>query len=185
MSYKKSKVNISKSTGRIALLGILGAQALALSFLENLIPPIAGLPPGAKLGLSNIVTMFTASTMGFSSAIYITIIKALFVGTTRGATAFFMSIAGGLLSTVVMSLLLRIKSRPFGILGIAVASAVAHNLGQLIVATIISGTAMFVIYAPFLLLFALVSGCITGCILKALMPVLEKQNQLFNQIDRK
>jgi len=185
MSDNKSKVNISKSTGHIALLGILGAQALALSFLENLIPPILGLPPGAKLGLSNIVTMFTASTMGFASAIYITIIKALFVGATRGATAFFMSLAGGLLSTVVMSLLLHIKSRPFGILGIAVASAVAHNFGQLIVATIISGTAMFLSYAPLLLFFALIAGCITGSVLKVLLPVLEKQNQFFKKMDSK
>ncbi|MEG0978628.1 MAG: Gx transporter family protein [Oscillospiraceae bacterium] len=179
MSNKKSKVNISKGTGRIALLGILAAQALTLSFLENLIPPIPGLPPGAKLGLSNIVTMFTASTMGFSSAIYITIIKAIFVGATRGATAFFMSLAGGLLSTIIMSILLSIKSRPFGILGIAVASAIAHNVGQLIVATIISGTAMFVSYAPLMLVFALVSGCITGSILKVLLPVLEKQSKHF------
>ena len=179
MKNKKSNINISKNTGKIALLGILGAQALVLSFLENLIPPIPGLPPGAKLGLSNIVTMFTASTMGFSSAIYITIIKAIFVGATRGVTAFFMSLVGGLLSTIVMSLLLNIKSRPFGILGIAVASAIAHNLGQLIVATVISGTVMFSSYAPFLLLFALIAGCITGSILKVLLPILEKQNKYF------
>ncbi len=179
MDNKKPNLNISKSTRKVALLGLLGAQALVLSFLENLIPPIPGLPPGAKLGLSNIVTMFTASTMGFSNAIYITIIKSLFVGATRGVTAFFMSFVGGILSTIVMSLLLNIKSKPFGILGIAVASAVAHNLGQLIVATVISGTAMFTSYAPFLLLFALVSGCITGSILKVLLPVLEKQNKYF------
>ncbi|NLX93720.1 MAG: Gx transporter family protein, partial [Clostridiales bacterium] len=52
----------SKSTAltkKIALLGILGAQALALSALENLIPAFPGLPPGAKPGLSNIVTMYT------------------------------------------------------------------------------------------------------------------------------
>ncbi len=181
MSDKKSKVNISKNTGRIALLGILGAQALALSFVENLIPPIPGLPPGAKLGLANIVTMFTASAMGFISAIYITIIKALFVGATRGITAFFMSLAGGLLSTIVMSMLLRAKKNPFGILGVAICSAVAHNLGQLIVATIISGTAMFVSYAPLLLVFALIAGCITGSVLKILMPALEKQSIFFKQ----
>lgn len=179
MNNKKSNINIDKKTKQIALLGILGAQALALSFLENFIPPIPGLPPGAKLGLANIVTMFTASSMGFPGAFYITIIKAVFVGATRGATAFFMSLAGGVLSTVVMCLLLSLKSRPFGILGIAVASAVSHNVGQLIVATIISGTAMFASYAPIMLLFALVTGCITGSILKVLMPILEKQSNYF------
>lgn len=179
MNEKKSKININKKTSQIALLGILTAQALALSFIENFIPPIPVLPPGAKLGLANIVTMFTASTMGFGNAIFITIIKALFVGSTRGVIAFFMSLSGGVLSTVVMCALIRLKKKPFGILGIAVASAVAHNIGQLIVATIISGTAMFASYAPFLLLFALISGCITGSILNILMPALEKQSGFF------
>ncbi|MFY9197952.1 MAG: Gx transporter family protein [Acutalibacteraceae bacterium] len=181
MNGKKSKINISKNTSRVALLGILSAQALALSFIENFIPPIPGLPPGAKLGLANIVTMFTASTMGFTSALCVTIIKALFVGSTRGVTAFFMSLAGGVLSTIVMCVLLQIKKNPFGILGVSVACAIAHNTGQLIVATIISGTAMFASYAPFLLFFALVAGCITGSILNVLMPALERQSSFFRR----
>ena len=35
---------------KTALLGILCAQAIALSFLENLIPSLPFLPPGAKPG---------------------------------------------------------------------------------------------------------------------------------------
>lgn len=87
---------------KTALLGILCAQAIALSFLENLIPSLPFLPPGAKPGFSNIVTMFTVLTLGLPQAMCITVFKALFALMTRGATAFFMSLAGGVLSTLAM-----------------------------------------------------------------------------------
>lgn len=163
---------------KVALLGILGAQALVLSYLENLIPALPGLPPGAKPGFSNIVTMFAASSMGLGSALYITVIKAGFAGLTRGVTAFFMSLTGGVLSTVTAYLLFRIKSKPFSQVGVGVACAVMHNIGQLAVATVITGTASILHYLPFLLIFALVTGTVTGYILKIIMPVLEKQNKL-------
>ncbi|MEG1017881.1 MAG: Gx transporter family protein, partial [Oscillospiraceae bacterium] len=40
------------------MMGMLFALAIALSYLENMLPPIAGAVPGIKLGLSNIVTMY-------------------------------------------------------------------------------------------------------------------------------
>ncbi len=177
---KMSKTNINKNTHFVALIGILGAQALALSFLENLIPAIPGLPPGAKPGFSNIVTMFTASTIGAPGALFITLIKSIFAGITRGATAFIMSLCGGLLSTLVMIMLLKLKDSPFGIMGVSIMSAVAHNVGQLIVACIVSGTPALVVgYGPLLLLFSLITGSVTGAILRVAMPALEKQSKYF------
>lgn len=178
---KKSQFNINYKTSRVALLGILAAQAIAISFLENMIPAIPGLPPGAKPGFSNIVTMFVASTMDLPSALLITVVKALFAGVTRGVTAFLMSLTGGMLSTFVMFILFRLKRKPFGILGIAICSAVAHNAGQLLVAAFISGTPMILNYAPLLLIFAVVTGFITGSILQVLMPALEKQSKFFTK----
>lgn len=175
------KTNINKKTSYVALFGILGAEALALSFLENFIPAVPGLPPGAKPGLSNIVTMFTASTMGLWPALGITLIKSIFAFISRGLTAGLMSGAGGLLSTLVMVLLLSLKKNPFGIVGISVMSAIAHNLGQLIVACALSGTAtLFIGYGPLLLLFAIVTGAVTGAILKIVLPALEKQKKALN-----
>ena len=71
------------------------ALAIVLSALENLIPPLPMMPPGAKLGLSNIVTMFAAGTFGLIPALAIALLKALFAGATRGVTALLMSLAGG------------------------------------------------------------------------------------------
>ncbi len=166
-------------TQKTALLGILAAQALALSFLENLLPAMPFLPPGVKLGLSNIVTMFTAGTFGFGPALAVTLIKSLFALLTRGVTAFFMSLGGGLLSTVAMCLMMKFAKDKFGFIGVAVVSAVCHNLGQLAVSIIVTKTTAFVYYTPVLLLSGIVMGIITGIVFKAVMPLLMKQSKYF------
>ncbi|NLA76571.1 MAG: Gx transporter family protein, partial [Clostridiales bacterium] len=125
---------------KAALLGILGAEALAVSFLEGLIPsflPVSGMKPG----FSNIVTMFACSSLGISYAAFIVVFKAFFALLTRGATAFFMSLAGGILSLIVMAIVFRLGTRGFGLIGTGIASALAHNTGQLIIARVILGDA--------------------------------------------
>ena len=162
-------------TRKIALTGIMCALALALSYLETLIPAYPGFPPGAKPGLSNIVTMFMAGSSGTPYAFFITIIKGLFAGVTRGFTAMLMSLSGGILSTAAACLLFRFAKNKLGYIGISIVCAVCHNIGQLAAACIISGTASLVVgYGPLLLIFAVVTGLLTGAILKAVMPPLEK-----------
>ena len=162
-------------TNKVALLGVFGAVALVLSFLEGmLIPDIPFLPVGAKPGLSNIITMYIAGTMGFPGAIYITMLKALFALITRGATGAFMSFSGGFLSTVAVCLLIKYQGRIFSYLGLGIIGAVMHNLGQLIAACIVSGTFALMNYGKYLLIFALITGAVTGSVLLVLMPRLGK-----------
>lgn len=166
---------ITMKTNKVALLGIFGAVALVLSFLEGmLIPDIPFLPVGAKPGLSNIITMYIASTMGFPGAVYITMLKALFALITRGATGAFMSFSGGLLSTVAVCLLIKYQGRVFSYLGLGIVGAVMHNMGQLTAACIVSGTFALINYGKYLLIFALITGTVTGTVLMLLMPGLEK-----------
>ncbi len=154
---------------------MMGALALVLSFLESmLIPDIPFLPVGAKPGLSNVVTMYVASTAGFSGAIYITLIKGLFAFITRGATACFMSLCGGILSTVVLCAVLRFKGKVFSFVGIGIICAIMHNMGQLVAASVVSGTYSLINYAKYLLIFSLITGSVTGLMLTVLMPRLEK-----------
>lgn len=144
------KTSNQSRTAKIALLGVLGAEALVLSYFENLIPAVPGLPPGAKPGFSNIITMFAVSKTGLASALYITLLKALFALLTRGVTAFFMSLTGGILSTLMMALLVKSKKQIFGCTGIGILCAEAHNCGQLIVCLILTGTKAVLGYAPIL-----------------------------------
>lgn len=166
---------IKTRTQKIALLGVLGALALALSAAESfLMPDIAILPPGAKPGLSNIVTMFAASCVSWLSAIYIVIIKAVFALVTRGVTAFLMSITGGILSALVMIILLKGRKDSISFIGIGILSALMHNFGQLLVSFFMTGTSAVMGYAPFLILFGALTGFVTGSILKIIIPAIEK-----------
>lgn len=162
---------------RVALTGILSAEAIALSALEMLIPPVPFLPPGARPGFSNIVTMFAAREFGCSGALPVALIKSLFVLVTRGPSAFLMSLCGGLLSTGVMCLCFRFNRRALGIIGISVLSSAAHNLGQLGAACLLTGTPALYTYLPALMLFAVFMGTVTGILLAAILPALEKQRK--------
>ena len=164
---------MKNNTYKIALFGVLSAVALTLSYLEGLIPTVAFMPPGAKMGFSNIATMFAASSMGIVSALAITFIKALFAGITRGVTSFFMSLCGGILSTVTMYLLFKL-SKKTGYMAIGIICALVHNFGQLIVAIITAGNLSVLGYAPVLLISGTVTGAVTGTVLRAVMPALER-----------
>ncbi len=159
----------------VALLGILGALALVLSFLENtLLPDLPLLPPGAKLGLSNIVTTLSGVLLGAPSAFAIVFLKALFAFVTRGATAGLMSLSGGLLSAAGLVLLLRLQGKTLTFLGVSVVCAALHNLGQLLCACALTGTMSMLNYGKYLLLFSLITGTLTGVMLNLVMPRLFK-----------
>lgn len=163
----------------VAENGMMCAMAITLSAFESMIPPMPFLPPGAKLGLSNIATMLAAQAIGWQSAIAVAIVKSLFALVTRGFTAFLMSLSGGLLSVAVMCILINLKKKMFGYIGIGVCGAVAHNIGQLLIAAFMVGTAIY-IYIPMLIIFGIVAGAITGSVMGLLLPPLEKLENHFN-----
>ena len=128
------KITKTKSY-KAAFTGIAAAVAITLSFLEGLIPTAAFMPPGAKAGFSNIAVMFAASEFGLIPALSVTLLKSLFVFLTRGATAFFMSLAGGVLSTLVMYLLFRFSKNAgyieIGILSVGLQKNIHRHTGGL------------------------------------------------------
>ncbi|MCD7774152.1 MAG: Gx transporter family protein [Clostridiales bacterium] len=174
---KEKRKNIAIRT---AVMGILGAVALALSFLESLIPDIAFLPPGAKLGLSNIAVMFAALTLSCVDGLFIVLLKSGFVFLTRGAASFFMSFSGGMLSYIVLVIAVMLSKKlktGFSYIGISVICAVFHNVGQVAAASIYTKTNLAAAYLPLLIIFGIFSGVITGIILRAVMPVLVKYDK--------
>ena len=165
---------------KVAFFGILGALSLVLGLFESLLlPEIPFLPPGAKLGLSNLVTMYASAVSGFSGGIYIVLLKALFALVTRGATAGLMSFCGGIFSLAAICLMLKKEGSVFSFFGIGVASAVMHNSGQLVAACLVTGTPALMNYGKYLLVFALITGSVTGTALLFLMPRLRKISRLY------
>lgn len=175
MELRKTSAPALSAARRTALLGLLSAMALVLSVLEGILPVLP--VPGAKMGLSNIVTMYALSTLGLPSALVITLIKGGFAF-IRGGIACVMSLTGGLASTLLMAFFLQFKTRFFSFIGIGVIGACAHNGGQLLAAMLLLDPALRY-YTPWLLLMALLAGLLTGITLNVLMPVLGRIHPVF------
>ena len=165
-------MDLKKRTAFLVRVGVLSALALALSVLEGVFTPV--LPPGAKAGISNIVTMYAAFSLGLPAALSITLIKALFALATRGVVAFGMSAVGGLLSATALYLLFRFAKKRLGTLGISILGAAIHNLAQGFFAFIIFGNAILA-YLPVLVLLSLPSGALTGAIMHAFRSVTHRK----------
>lgn len=167
--------NKSKSQ-LVASVGILTALSVALSFLEGLIPTLPFMPPGAKLGLSNIAVMFSAGVYGFIPTLLIAVIKSGFVMLTRGVTAGILSLCGGMLSAAVMVVLL--NKTGMGLVGVGVLSAVSHNIGQLIAIMLLFWSFSAIYYIPALIIFGVVFGVITGIVFKLTFPAIKKISRI-------
>ena len=161
---------MKKASGRVAFTGLLAALALSFSFLEGLIPPIPVLPPGAKLGLSNIVVLY-AGSLGLPAALFLACLKGGFALLTRGVTAGLLSISGGVLSALVMWLLLQKTRASLSLVGVC--GALSHNAAQLCAAWLLTSAAV-VFYLPFLVLFGVLTGLLTGLVLKLTLPPLQR-----------
>lgn len=162
---------MKKASGRVAFTGLLAALALSFSFLEGLIPPIPVLPPGAKLGLSNIVVLYAAGSLGLPAALFLACLKGGFALLTRGVTAGLLSISGGVLSALVMWLLLQKTRASLSLVGVC--GALSHNAAQLCAAWLLTSAAV-VFYLPFLVLFGVLTGLLTGQVLKLTLPPLQR-----------
>ena len=143
---------------RVAVTGIMCALAAAVSYAEGFLPVIP--LPGAKPGLSNIVTMAALYYVGAPAAFAVTAVKGL-TALTRGAAACMMSLSGGLVSLAVMAALYFPLKKRISWLGVGVAGAAAHNAAQLAAASVIAGQALTGLLPP-LLAAGIAAGIITG-----------------------
>lgn len=160
---KMSKVLVNKKLYTLARAALLSAVAVVLSIFESFIPDLPFALPGMKLGLGNIAVLLAVETCPLGLVLYVAAVRALFALVTRGATAFFMSFAGAIASSLLMYFLARIKNTPFGCVGIGIAGAFAHNTAQIFTAYFIIGNAVWG-YFPVVTLFALVSGSLTSLV---------------------
>ena len=160
---------------KTAFLGLMLALALVLSFFETLLPALPFLPVGVKLGLSNIVTMYSLFFLGAMPAFTIALLKALFVLLVRGPIGAALSLSGGLCSVCLMLAVKRLPGLTNGI--ISVVGAISHNIGQLLLAAVILKSAYTFFYLPVMILSGTLMGIITGTLLRLVMPYLQNANR--------
>lgn len=160
-------------TKKIVILGIFTAIAIALSYIEFLIP-MSFIPiPGFKLGLANISIMVALYVFGPVEAIFVSalrLILSLFL--FSNIKAFLYSLLGAILSLAVMILLKKINK--FKEVGVSVSGAVFHNLGQIMAASFLMNTVEIWGYYPFLVIAGVITGALTGIILHFILrPIKE------------
>ncbi len=145
---------------KVAYFGVFTTLALIFSYVETLIPIQFGIP-GVKLGLANLIIVIALYRMKLSEAYLLSIVRVLLAGFIFGNYfSIIYSLAGGLLSLTVMALLR--KKGGFSVIGVSIAGGVFHNIGQLIIASVIVETSSVMYYVPVLLIAGLVTGLLIG-----------------------
>ena len=148
-------------SSKLARYGLLIALALALSWLESLLPPLG--VPGVKLGLPNLVIVFALYRLGTCDAWCLSMIRVLLASALFGSgVSLAYSAAGAVLSLAVMGLLK--KTGRFSPVGVSVAGGVAHNAGQIMVAMALLETARLAWYLPVLWISGTVAGVLIGAV---------------------
>ncbi len=166
------------STLRLTRLALLAALALMLSFLEGLFPPL--LPVPIKLGLANVAVLAALELLGPGCAALVQLARCilgpLIGGSPIGA---LYSLSGGALSLLAMCALhpltreahsraantmnkanrqnkaldLSKARRPVvSLIGVSIAGAFFHTLGQLMMGAALVGPAVMAYYTPMELL---------------------------------
>ena len=158
---------------KLALLALLTAIALSIFMIEAQIP--APVPvPGVKLGLANIVTVFTVFLLGSWEGAAVLFCR-IFLGAVFAGnfSTIFYSAAGGLLSILTTVGLKRIVThKQLWVVGAL--AAMAHSIGQMAAAILISGTPELAIYLPVLIAISIITGLFTGLCAQLLLNRGEK-----------
>lgn len=164
-------MNTNTSAHKVAYAAILAALAMIFSYIEAIIPFSIGIP-GVKLGIANLVVVVALYKLNFKYAFLINLIRIFAVGFLfTGAFGILYSLAGGLLSLFVMVIVKNAKI--FSVVGVSLAGGVAHNLGQLITATLIVSNIKFFVYFPVLIFSGMASGIVIGIVAGLILTKLE------------
>ena len=126
---------------RLTLLALFTTLALAIYYVESLLPTLVPIP-GIKLGLANIITLLVLKNFSAKEA-------------------FLVLLAGGILCLLAMWLINRLLSGSFLFLT-SIFGALFHNLGQLLVAILFTKSLAVLSSVPFFILSAAITGLFTG-----------------------
>lgn len=165
---------------RLTRNAMLTAVALSIFIVEAQLPVLVPIP-GVKLGLANIITVYSMFMFGPRDTFFIFICRVLLGSIFAGQMmSLFYSLCGGLSCYLLMFFLRKIVTIN-QIWVCSVLGAIAHNIGQIIAAIIITGTPAIVSYLPILLISGILSGIFTGFTaqfvvhkMKAISPLLKE-----------
>lgn len=148
-------------TKKIVSLALFTALALILSLVESAFPPLAPIP-GIKLGLANIITLIILLNYTPADAFLALLVRVLLSSFFAGQAMYLLySLAGALLCFLAMWLVNLLLQKHFIFLTSIVGSCF-HNIGQVLMAIVLTRTVGVVSYLPILLISGILTGLFTG-----------------------
>lgn len=161
------------NTRKSVNLGFLMAVGILLQLIESFVP-IVMIVPGFKIGLANLASLFALMIYDKKSMWIIGIgrifLSALLQGTLF-SVAFWLSLSGGLLSLIAMSIAADVKV--FSIYGISILGAAFHSVGQVIAVTWIYQQYFMQLFLPILLALSIVSGLVVAILYQKMLDRLK------------
>ena len=158
---------------KLTKMAMLVALAMIFSYVESLIPINFGIP-GMKLGVANLVTVTGLYFLELPEVFLVVVTRILLTGFLFGnGMSIIYSLAGGILSLLMMAVIKRING--FSVIGVSIMGGVSHNIGQIIVASIVVENLKLVYYLPALLIAGAVTGFIMGILSKKILPTIQKE----------
>lgn len=158
---------------KLTKMAMLVALAMIFSYVESLIPINFGIP-GVKLGVANLVTVTGLYFLELPEVFLVVVMRVLLTGFLFGnGMSIIYSLAGGILSLLVMVVMKRING--FSVLGVSIMGGVSHNIGQIIVASVVVENLKLVYYLPALLIAGTITGFVMGILSKKVLPTVQKE----------
>lgn len=163
--------NLKESTLKIPHFSILTGVALLIGYVETLVAmPV--FVPGMKLGLGNLVIIIVMYLWGIKSAITISFLKIFLTSLLfSGFGSFMYSFGGAFVSLIIMYSCQR--SNIFSIKAVSILGGIGHNIGQLIVASLVIENMNLLYYGLVLLVFGIMAGLVVGIVSEKLLKVLK------------
>lgn len=142
--------------------------------------PVPFITPGAKLGLANLVIMIAVYTLGSYKEAFTVLFLRLLLSTMLGGSisTLMYSAAGGILSFIIIIIVKELGGKYVSIIGVSAAAAVFHNIGQLIVASLILKNIGVFLYLPILSIAGIGTGIFVGISANYLLSHLNKISYL-------
>lgn len=148
-------------TQNLVKLSLLTAISLAIFVIETRIPNLIPIP-GVKLGLANIITVWSVyNCKAHETAMMLLariILGAIFCGT---ALSFIYSFCGAAACFAICIAIKRLIPRDKMWL-MSIIGAIFHNIGQITAATIIMRTTAVLVYIPILMISGIIAGFFCG-----------------------
>ncbi|MBN2104779.1 Gx transporter family protein [bacterium] len=121
--------------------------------------------PFMRLGLANGITLLVLKWAGFRQGVFVTIVRVVLAGLITGRIfqpAFFLSLSGGLIATLVMAAMLKWADQWFSLIGISIMGSVFHNFAQVIIASLLIHQFIGASILPVLFILSLITGMTIG-----------------------